>query len=238
PRPANVQKQMVILERKLNELGLDTEAIVRRGGYLTQKEMLQAGMRVSGDVNFWGDALSLSEFFRSPYGKFLTQFKSFGFQQSKLIKDHVVKPALQGDWGPITRLAVTMPLGGELIADAKALARGRFDVGGRKEGVTLERVLENIANGSGFGLMYDAFEATNYGVSGSLGFAAGPIGTTAAKLHVAAGEALRGEPKKLMRFGIETGIPVGVGIVAPRALPLVAAATPAVSNLLLPKRER
>jgi len=238
-RPKGIVKEMAKLERKLMELGLDTERIVAKGGWLDNKELALAGQAVSGDVTLWGDALSLPEFFRSPYGKYITQFKSFGFQQSKLVKDHMLKPLAKGDWGPVTRFALTMPLGGELIADLKALFRARqarFGLGDEPDAYTM-RVAENIANAAGFGLAYDAFEATRYGMSGSLGFFVGPIGSEAAKGMTAAGELVRGDPEKMMRFGIEAGLPAFTALAAPRALPVIAAATPALSNILLPKRK-
>lgn len=244
--PERVRKQIAAIERRLIGLGLDPVAINQRGGWLTDKELLKAAQTVSTDVNFWGDSLSLPEFFRSPYGRFVTQFKSFGFQQSKLIKDHIIKPLAKGDWGPATRFALTMPLGGELIADLKALARARsarFEDTGEPDAFVL-RVAENIANGAGFGLAADAFEATRYGLSGSMGLMIGPIGGTIAKGFSAGGELIRGQPVKAIRLGIEEGIPgltavaASVNPVARAALPAVAAVSPAISNLLLPKRER
>lgn len=239
-RPAGVQKQMAKIEQKLVGLGLDPGRITARGGYLSEQDMLQAGQTVSGDVNFWGDSLSLPEFFRSSYGKYITQFKSFGFQQSRMIKEHILKPLIKGDWGPVTRFAITMPLGGEIIANLKALARartGRFEENPEPDAVVL-RIAENISNAAGFGIAYDAFEATRYGMSGSLGFFAGPIGGTAAKAMTAAGEFSRGEPEKALRLGIETGLPALTALAAPAALPIAAVVSPALSNILLPKRER
>lgn len=243
-RPPKIQKQMQQIERKLMEVGLDPVKIVKRGGYLTEEETLMAAQTVSSDVNFWGDSLSLPEFFRSPVGRYVTQFKSFGFQQSKLIKDHLIKPIKDhGDWGPFVRFAILMPAAGEIIADAKGLVRAnyrRFSKEGDNGPVT--RVLENIANASGFGLVYDAIEATKYGNSGSLGFMVGPIGTDIAKTWNALGDLLvRGSPKKAMRQAIELGLPAATLLPTlgrvPGLTPAVAAATPALSNLLLPKRE-
>jgi hypothetical protein len=241
-RPPKIQAQMQKIERKLTELGLDPVKIIKRGGYLTEEEHLMAANTVSMDVNFWGDSLSLPEFFRSPVGRYVTQFKSFGFQQSKLIKDHLIKPIIQhGDWGPFTRFVIAMPMAGEVIADAKALVRANYRrfTAGQSEGIT--RILENIANAAGFGLVYDAYEATKYGNSGSLGFIAGPIGTDTAKMMSAVGELSRGKPKKMAREMIEVGLPAATLMPTlrniPGLTPAVAAAAPAISNLLLPKRE-
>lgn len=225
------------LEEKFVGLGLDPAAIVKRGGTLTEDELLRAGQTVAGDVNFWGDSLSMPAFFRSPYGRYITQFKSFGFQQSKLIKDHLVKPAVEwarsggvrGDLGPLTRFALMMPAGGEIISDLKKFARGR-----QRTDVPVERVMENIANAAGFGLAWDAFDATKYGMSGSLGFMGGPIAGTLAKGTTAVGAAMRGNPDKLVRFSIETGLPAAAALTVPGALPFVAAGAPALANIVQP----
>ena len=227
--------QMAKIEKRLLDLGLDPKGIVERGGNLTEQELLKAANKVSGDVNFWGDALSLPEFWKSPAGRYLTQFKSFAFQQTKLVKDHLVKPAMKGDWGPLTRFALLAPVGGEIIGDVKALVRAR----GRRDQSSAERILEDYAQGAGFGLAYDAFNATKYGTGGTMGFALGPsAGGTVPKTITAIGEASRGKPKHLARIAIETGLPYAAAIAAPGALPAIAAATPAISNILIPKEQR
>lgn len=237
--PAN-QTAAARIEQRLLTLGLDTKAIVQNGGHLTQKELLQAAQKVSSDVNFWGDSISLPEFFRSPAGRYLTMFKSFGFQQGKLFKDAIAKPAAEwlasdgkrGDIGPLTRFAALTPAGGEIITDIKKFARGRDPR--RLDRNLAERAIENIANGAGFGLAADAFEATKYGLSGTLGWAGGPITTEGGKLVTNVGAAARGNPRGLAKQAIETGLPVAAGIVSPRLQPAVAAIAPAISNTLLP----
>lgn len=234
------QNQMARIEGRLANLGLDTSAIVSRGGHLTENELLKAAQKVSSDVNFWGDALSLPEFYRSPAGRYLTMFKSFGFQQGKLFKDTIAKPAAlwistdgkQGDIAPFLRFATLTPLGGEVIADVKKFARGKDPR--RTDRNVAERVLENISNGAGFGLAADALEATKYGVSGVLGWGVGPIGSELGKGMANVGAASRGNPRALAKQTIEFGVPAAVNLINPRLAPVVAAAAPAISNTVLP----
>jgi hypothetical protein len=168
-------------------------------------------------------------------------FKSFGFQQGKLFKDTIAKPAAkwfqtdgrEGDLGPLTRFAVITPLGGEIIADLKKWARAK-----KRTTSDVERVLENIANAAGFGLAADAMEATKYGLGGVLGWGTGPIATDVAKVLHNVGQATRGESRALAKQTIETLIPAAVGLANPRLAPLVAATAPAISNMLLPPKER
>jgi hypothetical protein len=236
----SVQNQIQRIESRLGSLGLDTKAIVSRGGNLTQDELLKAAQKVSADVNFWGDSLSLPEFYRSAAGRYLTMFKSFGFQQGKLFKDTIARPAArwlatdgrEGDIAPMLRFATLTPLGGEIIADVKKFARGKDPL--RTDRALAERVFENISNGAGFGLTADALEATKYGVSGVLGWGVGPIGAELGKAGANVGAASRGNPRGLAKQTIEFGIPAAVGLANPRLAPVVAAVAPAVSNTLLP----
>ena len=240
PRTAGNLAKMARVESKLATLGLDTAQIVQRGGHLTEDELLLAAQKVSTEVNFWGDSLSLPEFYRSPYGRYITMFKSFGFQQGKLFKDTIAKPAaewlqsngVKGDIGPLTRFAVITPLGGEIISDLKKWARGK-----KRTTNDVERVLENIANAAGFGLAADAMEATKYGIGGVLGWGVGPIATDVGKVVHNLGQASRGEPRSLAKQTIETLIPTAIGLANPRLAPIVAAMAPAISNTLLPPKE-
>lgn len=228
------------LEQKFVQLGIDPRAVVNQGGTLTNDQLLLAANRVTHDVNFWGDALSLPAFYRSAYGKYLTQFKSFGFQQTKLIKDTVVKPFMawvdgkpHGDPGPLMRFALLMPSGGEAISDLKAIARAR-----ERPRDAIERIAENISNASGFGLAADAIRATDFGVSGTLGLIDGPILGDVGKFGAAVGELRHGKPGKMGRFGVEFGVPAVVSKTLPGAAPLTAMMTPAISNVLFPKKEK
>lgn len=237
--PGVLKNRIAGLESRFVKLGIDPVEIVKNGGTLTNEQLLKAAQTVSTDVNFWGDQLSLPAFYRSPYGRYISMFKSFGFQQTRLVKDHMVKPFADwiagkpgGDPGPLMRFAVLMPLGGEAISDLKAIARAK-----ERPTDAVLRVSENIGNAAGFGLAADALRATDFGVSGSLGLVVGPIGGTFGKAGAAVGEAKLGKFQKTGRFAIEYGLPVAAAAAAPGAAPFVAAVAPAISNVVFPKRE-
>jgi hypothetical protein len=237
--PGYLKSRIASIEHKFLDLGIDPVEVVRNGGKLTEEQLLLAGQKVSTDVNFWGDQLSLSMFYRSPYGRYITQFKSFGFQQTKLIKDTVMKPAIawlegkpHGDIGPLTRFMILMPSGGEAIADLKAIARAK-----NRPTSGIARIAENISNAAGFGFAADAIRATDFGVSGTLGLMSGPIGGTVGKAGAAFGELRQGRPEKAGRFMIEYGIPATVARVAPPLTPLVATMAPGAANLLFPPKK-
>lgn len=237
--PGYLRNRIASIERRFIDLGINPVEVVQNGGKLTNDQLLLAGQKVSTDVNFWGDQLSLPALYRSPYGRYLVQFKSFGFQQSKLIKDTVMKPAVAwlhgkpyGDIGPLTRFAMVMPAGGEAISDLKSLARAKDrNVDG------IARIMENISNAAGFGLAADAIRSTDFGVSGTLGLFTGPIGGTVGKGGAAFGEMRQGRPEKAGRFLIEYGIPATTARVAPPLTPIVATMAPGVANLMFPPKK-
>lgn len=237
--PKAIQKRIANITERFAKLGIDANEIVSQGGILSNEQLLKAAQTTSMDVNFWGDQLSLPVFYRGAYGRFLTQFKSFGFQQTKLVKDHIAKPFVKwlfnepgGDPAPMVRFMTLMPGGGEAISDLKSLARAK-----ERPRALVERLAENMSNAAGWGLLYDATRATDFGAAGTFGLLSGPIVSDVAKLGAAVGEAKRGKPTKIARFALEEGLPIGAYYLAPPLAPFAAAVTPALSNLLLPKRE-
>jgi hypothetical protein len=130
-----------------------------------------------------------SEFFSSPLGQALGQFKSFSINEGRLLNQMVVKEALRNrDPKVIANLAATLgivfPIVGELVLDTRALARGRQRERGVDDGGDLAlRLLENFLAVGGIGLASDFVETANQrGVRGALSFAAGPGVTDAGEV--------------------------------------------------------
>lgn len=213
-----IQGQLKKIEAKLVDLGVDTAALYKRGGILTPDEFLKAGQKVSTDWNFWGDSLSLPVFWNSPAGRVLTQFKSFAYQQSIALKKHVVKPALDGDLGPLTRLLVAGQIGGEIINDMRALARN-------KPRNDQKRIFDNYAALGLLSIWGDTMQAAEK-KDWIGGFVAGPTGSDVLEAATALTEAIHGKPKRAVKFAIQH-----VGPMVPVVGPL---ATPAITNALYP----
>lgn len=219
-----ISGQIAAIEKKFNTLGIDGADLVRRGGILTEEDLIKAGQKISTDVNFWSDSLSLPIFLKSPWGRILGQFKSFAFQQSKFLKDAVVKPALDGDLGPLMRIVPATVLTGEVIADIKSLIRlkPRTDEG-------LNRLLNDLAAGGSLGIIGDSIQATNFS-DGLLKWAAGPLISDVTDIAYGASDLIRkGKIRKLGKKVIATGVPF-----IPYVGPLVA---PAVGNLVFPPKQ-
>jgi len=216
-----ISNQIAKIEKKFNTLGIDAADLVKRGGILSEDDIIRAGQKLSTDVNFWSDSMSLNTYLKSPWGRVFGQFKSFAFQQTKFIKDAVVKPALNGDLSPLMRIVPATVLTGEVIADIKALIRlkPRTDEG-------LNRLLTNLAVGGTLGLASDAIQATNYS-DGLLKWAAGPQISDPTDLAYGAADVLKGKGiRKLGKKLVAMGVPF-----IRYAGPIVA---PAVGNVLFP----
>ena len=152
-----IEGQIKKIGRKFEDLNINVDDVIANNGRLTNNQILQAAQKISTDANFWGDALSLPAFYKSPHGKFLTQFKSYSYQQGIFLKNAVLTPALErGETGPLVRMLINMEITGEIIEDIKSTIKGTE----RPEGFA--RMLENLVVGGGFGILYDAIRATNF----------------------------------------------------------------------------
>ena len=97
-------------------------------------EMTKAAQKASSDINFRSNVGELPTFMSKPLGRLVTIFQSFMFQNTKSLRDHVGREALWGlqsggtnalrGMAPLATLVTAGMLGGELIADLKALATG------------------------------------------------------------------------------------------------------------------
>jgi hypothetical protein len=216
--------QITQIEKKFDIMGIDGADLVRRGGILNEDDLVKAGQKISTDVNFWSDSLSLPLFLKSPWGRILGQFKSFAFQQSRFIKDAIVKPALDGDLGPLIRTLPALAATGEVIADIKSLIRlrPRNDEG-------LLRLLNDLGAGGSFGIIADGIQATNYS-DGLLKWAAGPMISDVTDLAYGGADLVRkGNIRKLGKKVVAAGVPF-----IPYVGPVIA---PAVGNILFPPKQ-
>lgn len=216
--------QIAKIEKKFDMLGIDGADLVKRGGILSEDDLVRAGQKISTDVNFWSDSLSLPIFLKSPWGRILGQFKSFAFQQSKFIKDAIVKPALDGDLGPLMKTLPALAATGEVIADIKSLIRlkPRTDTG-------LVRLLNDLGAGGSFGIVSDGIQATNYS-DGLLKWAAGPMISDVTDLAYGGADLVKkGNIRKLGKKLVATGVPF-----IPYVGPIIA---PAVGNVLFPPKQ-
>jgi hypothetical protein len=225
------QGQLQKISAKLQELGINPQEVLSQGGQLTDDQLLRAANSAAFDVNFWGDALSMPGFFASPEARFLLQFKSFLAQNTILMKNRFVKPAMkwvetggkEGSIAPTVKMIGAMGLWGEATADVRAFLQNK-----ERPKEAKERLIENFAQAGTMGLFYDGMFATQKGWEGLITYAVGPSLTTAAKGGYAAIRAAQGNPKYAAKFLIRD--------VAPLAGPLPALVAPGVERGLFPPR--
>lgn len=232
---AYINRTLAAIEKRFVELGIDPEKIVAQGGVLEQDDLLRAGQKLSTTANFWGDSLSLPEYFRSPWGRVFMQFKSFSYQQAAFLKHAVLDPAVKdGNLAPLARLLAAQGVAGEVIADLRSLASLRER---DKEGFA--RVVDNLGYGAAFGLYYDGLRATTF--PGGVGnFILGPgFGDASTIIEGGARSVIRTAKTGDFTLDRKLGkklIQVAPAFMGPLA-PYGSMASPAVQNLVYPPKE-
>lgn len=97
--------------RMLKQLGMNSDDIAKfaSGRMTRQQEMMLANKFVT-DTQFQLNAMNLPIWSRTPMGKLFSQFKSFGYMQTKFWRDHIVREAQNGNYTPLLRMVGTVPL--------------------------------------------------------------------------------------------------------------------------------
>lgn len=100
--------QSAFASRQLKSLGIDVEDVVN--GTLTEKQLAAAANKMTRVTQFKLDSMNLPTAWRTPFGKVLSQFKSFSFMQTKFIRDEILKEAKQGNFAPLVRFMSLAPI--------------------------------------------------------------------------------------------------------------------------------
>ncbi len=229
-----VEKRIAQIEKKFAQLDIDAAEVMNRGGVLTEEENLRAGLKLSTDVNFWGNALSLPRWTRSPWGRIAFQFKTFSYQQAAFMDKAVRKPLVEdGDAEPLMRALVLMGASGELIQDVKSFLRNkpRNDDG-------VKRLAHNIMAGGGFGIAADMIRSADFGDKGLLAAAAGPLASDISELGYGISKVvMHGKSRSLGKQAISTLVPIMgsyVPIIGPTVAPM---ASQAIKNAVYPPQQ-
>lgn len=97
-----------VAKRALKALGINVDEAIKRGT-LTQESLARAAYNMVDQTQFHINPMKLPTWSRSTWGKFFTQFKSFGYMQTKFYRDHIINEARQGNYMPLLRMMVTAP---------------------------------------------------------------------------------------------------------------------------------
>lgn len=152
--------------RRAASLGFNLDDTVRQLRSLTGAERSQflqglwerAAASAMRSTQFVPDPSRLPLWWQHPVGKVITQFKSFAFNQGKLIRDTVLREAAEGNLLPLGYFLTIGPAAAELVVrPGTGLFRDkpRLDSG-------VERYLNDIAMVGGFGIAESAFYSFRY----------------------------------------------------------------------------
>jgi len=207
--------------RELKALGVDVDKLIKGG--LKDSDIISAGKQVSQDTQFDTGAQDLPYFWSSPWGKVVTQFKSFSFKQTQFIAQHfkrVTGEMKKGNLKPLINSLIVIfgvaPIVGEILKDIKSVLKNK-----KRSDMGWERYFNNLFAVASLGLLEDVgtLATGKYGASGTIGVVGGPTSSDAYKL-LQAGQSLtrdrksysgveevKARIKPLLKYGIKQ-IPV------------------------------
>ncbi|HEY2930864.1 MAG TPA: hypothetical protein VGK99_03890 [Acidobacteriota bacterium] len=179
---------------QLSRLGLNPATIMERG--LSEDDLLKAAQTVTRETQFSPRPQNLPLFLNSPSGKVLFQFKTFVYNQTKLIKNEIlqnVKSDPAAASRKILMLVAAAPVVGELGLDAKMLVRNfvagvlNNDVHVDRPSALVDRIIEDYAAVGSFGIFGDIYQSGKYGERGITNLIAGPTASNLMEAAVATG---------------------------------------------------
>ncbi len=145
----------------LDELGLDTETLLKKGK-IGGDDALMAAKKFSDLTQFRADAKDLPLFASTPTGKVFFQFKQYIYGQTRLLHREVVEEFSAGRFGRGTRallvLGVVFPMAGEVIQDLRSMITGK-----KRDSDALKRYFDDMAATGALGVLQDAVSAAAYG---------------------------------------------------------------------------
>lgn len=168
---AHLNRPSPWLRRELDRLNFTPDEITAR---LTARQF-EAGdagriaWAIVDQTQFLTRMARRSEFFNTPLGQVMGQFKTFAINAGRLIRLSVWEEVKHGNLLPAAKMVALFPVAGEVVNDLRALARGSE----RPTDYTT-RVLENFFAVGGLGLATDFVQSTARGTRGIFSFFAGP----------------------------------------------------------------
>lgn len=147
--------------QRLATLGINVREALNRG-QLTPEEEQQAGRKLTNIFLGGRTVLDLPPSWKdNATGRILTMFKPFFYNQTKIIKDFVVKPALRGDMKPLLYALAVYPTMGEITYPLRSLLAGRNPNDSRPDWDEhpYDRYIFDVSQAGGFGMMADVANA-------------------------------------------------------------------------------
>lgn len=202
--------------KQLNKMGLNGEDIAKRGK-LTEDETVRAARNIVERTQFKVDPQDLPGWTASPWGKLLTQFKSFAYNQTAFMEREILEPAVKGNISPLVRfLAIGIPTGAA-IGETRRVLQFRD-----KEEDPKKRILNAFNQVGGTGLAGDVYRGffpsgrenltADRRVTLALGSLTGPTVGTAIEGLGSAAQASYGDTESLKRFAVRQTPIIGTSL--------------------------
>ena len=198
-----LQRQADKVARQMKELGipLSREA--------NDTDMYRAGLRFSNEVNFRNTADKMPLWAQTPYGRMATKFKSFAFNQTKFVKNSIIKPLLKGNPMPAlwySSAAAGMGMG---VDEFRRMVKGDD-----REFSMTERYLRGITMIGGIGLMQDIISNVARDPGRAALSLAGPAFSDAVKLSSGAIKSVEDQdPSKMLKSVLDMFVFPGKGYI-------------------------
>lgn len=217
-----------IARAELADLGVSPDAVLKAGG-ASADDLLVGAKRFTDQTQFRSRPLDLPAMASdNAVTQNAAQFKTFSFQQGRLLAKETLDRLRSGDPKNIARgvrnlaiLATVFPAAGEVVNDIEAAVTGK-----KRPGPGVQRWLEDLQQTGGAGLGSDVLQSAEFGKGdkgGSLALTmAGPtlstaygLGQTAYDIAKSGGKVTDPQKRYLLRTALG-----GLGtIIAPRVVP-------------------
>jgi hypothetical protein len=177
--------------KEMSYMGLDPAAILRKGGATEQDILRASNIFAQRRTQFINDPLSMPLLSQDPWGRLLYLFKTFSFQQSKMIKEAM---EIHGVLPTVGRLAVVATVIGIPVAKLRGLLSAKGLTGDQEQGTWANEFLSGLAAIGGLGLLSDAYASAKFGTEGAMGSVAGPVVQDLGEALVSVRKAAEGNP--------------------------------------------
>ncbi|MDA2937184.1 hypothetical protein MYX75_02845 [Acidobacteria bacterium AH-259-A15] len=113
------------VRKQLAELDIDPERVIRKG-YIDEDDLLRAAQKVTNETQFRVRSTDLPLFWQTPFGRVITQYKTFALNQTKLMQRELVGQWVRNprramdQWG---KMLTTLPVASTLFVEGRQRIR-------------------------------------------------------------------------------------------------------------------
>ena len=209
-------KEFARMQRFLGDMNLSRQIdlnAVKKRGHFTENELSDIGYEGARATQFLTRTQDVPFLISHPAGKMFTQFKAFATQQSKLIKDAVLREARHGNFKPLRQLMIGFPVAGAVASGVRDFVRQRkMKNFFQREGEDyLDSIIRYYATVGGLSILADMYSSAQHAPSALLEFIVGPSLSDASRGAYSLTQVLQKKPKtRAMKGWLARQIPIPV----------------------------